>query len=373
MERPAHEVAHIINRVKDQLPAMMSNTWKLRTLYALSRCRTMSMGGHIDRCDNPKCKKLHISYNSCRNRHCPKCQGHLREQWIAKREAELINAPYFHVVFTLPGHLNALALQQPKLIYGLLFATAWGVIRDLGANPDMLGAGMGMIAILHTWGQNLSLHPHLHCIVPAGGLTAGGRWKTSRSKGRFLFPVKAMGKVFRARFVEGLRKKTTLPGELSDKLFDKPWVVYAKRPFFGPRQVIEYLGRYTHKIAISNQRITKETPDSVTFSVKDYRRGGKKASCTLSHQEFIRRFAQHILPKGFVRIRHFGFLSSTGKKKYPGIIREQTGPVELPEKRPLLQAGRCPHCQTGVLVIIATFTRDRALPQHFLDKILRQH
>jgi len=170
-----------------------------------------------------------------------------------------------------------------------------------------------------------------------------------------------------------LRKKTKLSGEFNDRLFDKPWVVYAKRPFFGPRQVIEYLGRYTHKIAISNQRITGVTPDSVTFSVKDYRRGGKKASCTLSHHEFIRRFAQHILPKGFVRIRHFGFLSSTGKKKYLEIIREQTGVVNLPVKRSLPQAGRCPHCKTGVLVIIATFTRDRAPPQYLLDQILREH
>lgn len=370
MGKPVHEVAHIINRVNARLPVIVPNTWKQRTLYALSRCRTAGMGGHIDRCDNPECNKLHISYNSCRNRHCPKCQGHLREQWIANREAELINTPYFHVVFTLPSDLNPQALAQPKLIYSLLFATAWGVIRDFGANPKMLGAKTGMIAILHTWGQNLSLHPHLHCIVPAGGLTVCGRWKATRSKGRFLFPVKAMGKVFRTRFVEGLRKETTLSVELSGKLFAKPWVIYAKRPFFGPRQVIEYLGRYTHKIAISNQRITDVTKGSVTFRVKDYRKGGKTTDCTLSHGEFIRRFAQHILPKRLVRIRHYGILSSTGKKKYLETIREQTGPVELPEKRPALQAGHCPSCKTGSLVTIATFTRGRAPPQYLLDQIL---
>lgn len=352
---PAHEVAHIIDRVKDQLPQIVNNSWKQRTLYALSRCRTAALGGHIDRCDNPTCNRLHISYNSCRNRHCPKCQGHLREQWIANREADLINTPYFHVVFTLPDHLNQLALQQPKLTYNLLFATAWAVIRDFGANPKMLGAKMGMIAILHTWGQNLSLHPHLHCIVPAGGLTPQGKWKTTKSKGRFLFPVKSMSKVFRARFIDGLRKQEVLPQSLADELFCKPWVVYAKRPFFGPRQVIEYLGRYTHKIAISNSRILDISKGQVTFRAKDYRHAGRPVIVYLDCGEFIRRFALHILPKGYTRIRHFGIFNGRVKAACKKVAQKQLGKVRIIHvPQPILHR-KCPVCKKGELQILMYF------------------
>ena len=355
MGTAGHEVAHIINIVRDQLPSIVANAWKRRTLYALLRCRTSALGGHIDRCDNPKCGKLHISYNSCRNRHCPKCQGHLRERWIAKRETDLVNTPYFHVVFTLPNHLNELAVEKPKQLYNLLFASAWSVIRDFGANPKMLGARMGMIAVLHTWGQNLSLHPHLHCIVPAGGVTPHGKWKTSRSKGRFLFPVRSMGSVFRARFVEGLRKQIDPLPLLTDKLFEKPWVVYAKRPFFGPRQVIEYLGRYTHKIAISNSRILAVAHDQITFRAKDYRKGGKPVALRLTASEFVRRFALHILPKGFTRIRHFGVLNGRIKKECKKAADRQLGMVSTSfQPKPVLHR-RCPVCNRGVLQIIWVF------------------
>lgn len=329
MSRPAYEVAHMINSVKSQLPEIVNNTWKQRTLYALCRCRTDALGGHIDRCDNPTCNKVHISYNSCRNRHCPKCQGHLREQWISKRETELINAPYFHVVFTLPDQLNPLALGKPKLIYGLLFKTAWSVINDFGTNPKMLGAQTGMISILHTWGQNLSLHPHLHCIVPAGGVAANGKWKSTKSKGRFLFPVKAMSKVFRARFIKALRQQVDLSQARSDRLFDKPWVVFAKRPFFGPKQVIEYLGRYTHKIAISNPRIVNLSEGRVSFRVKDYRHMAKQATITLTCREFIRRFSLHMLPKGFTRIRHYGILNGRMKAVYKNLADNQLGKIHI--------------------------------------------
>jgi hypothetical protein len=166
----ATEVGGLISQHIDDLHQIVPNTWKRRTMYAVARCRTAAMGGHIDQCNNPECRKVHISYNSCRNRHCPKCQGHLREQWIQAREADLLNTKYFHVVFTLPHHLNEQALEKPELIYQLLFKTAWGLIRDFGYNPKLLGAKMGMIAVLHTWGQNMSLHPHLHCIIPAGGV-----------------------------------------------------------------------------------------------------------------------------------------------------------------------------------------------------------
>jgi len=233
------------------------------------------MGGHIDQCNHAGCQQLHISYNSCRNRHCPRCQGHLRERWIQQREGDLLNTRYFHVVFTLPDHLNELVLQKPALLYGLLFKTAWGVMNDFAANPKFLGARTGMIAILHSWGQNLSLHPHLHCLVPAGGVTASGKWKATRSKGKFLFPVKPMSQVFRAQFTEALRKEVKLSKTLSEKLYAKPWVIYCKQPFYGPGQIIEYLGRYSHKIAISNQRIKGVSNGKACFTVKDYRKGGK--------------------------------------------------------------------------------------------------
>jgi hypothetical protein len=371
MSRPVHEVAHIINSVKADLPVIVNNGWKERTLYALSRCRTSAMGGHIDRCDYSECNKLHMSYNSCRNRHCPKCQGHQREEWVQKREEELLNVPYFHVVFTLPDHLNGLCLSKPETLYSMLFKTAWAVIDGFGQNHTFLGAQTGMIAVLHTWGSDMSLHPHLHCIVPAGGVTESGKWKHSKSNGKFLFPVKSMSKVFRAKFLDQLNKSEMLDAGLHEKLTSKPWVVYAKRPFAGPQQVIGYLGRYTHKIAISNHRITEVGSDSVSFTVKDYRNGGKKGTCTLLKTEFIRRFAMHILPRGFVRIRHYGMLSSTGKRKHLESIREQTGKVDLVIDRGPVLLGLCPYCKQGKLVTISVF-RDRGPPRHLLEQITKQ-
>lgn len=211
------------------------NTWQKRTLKALKACRTLELGGHIDRCD--ACGHLELSYNSCRNRHCPKCQGHEREKWIEARETELLPVKYFHVVFTLPDKLNGLCMSHPKELYDLLFTTAWDVINTFSRDPKLPGARTGMFAILHTWGQNLSLHPHLHCVVPAGGLTREGKWKHSRGEVKFLFPVKAMSKVFRARYVEGVRllareKKWTVDKRMMESFFDTPWVVFAKQPFF---------------------------------------------------------------------------------------------------------------------------------------------
>lgn len=369
--KPVHEVAEIFR--SKHLPSITSNTWKLRTLYAVSKCRTAAMGGHIDRCDHPSCNKLHLSYNSCRNRHCPKCQGHQREEWIQKREKELLNVPYFHVVFTLPDHLNGLCLHQPEVIYTMLFKTAWEVIIGFGTNHKFLGALTGMISILHTWGSNMSLHPHLHCIVPAGGVNGSGKWKTTKSKGKYLFPVKAMSKVFRAKFLDALNKADLLEAALHEKLTAKNWVVYAKRPFRGPQQATEYLGRYTHKIAISNHRITDVGSDTVSFRVKNYRKGGKNETCTLTKSEFIRRFAMHILPRGFVRIRHYGILSTSGKKKYQGIICRQIGAVKLTIKREAIKLGVCPACQKGKLITIATFKTGRSPPKHLLSQISNQN
>jgi len=364
---PLHELAEVLQRNNEQLGQYTTNSWQSRTLHAVRKCRTAELGGHIDQCDNPNCGHIHLSYNSCRNRHCPKCQGHKREEWILAREQELLKVPYFHVVFTLPCELNALCLQSPKLIYGLLFKTAWSVIKGFGANPKKLGAKMGMIAILHTWGQNLSLHPHLHCIVPGGGLAESGRWKYAQRKSKYLFCVKQMSKVFRAQFVADLRKNFTLPPTFYQVLFSKHWVVHCNQPFYGPSQVIEYLARYTHKIAISNHRIKNIENEKVTFSAKDYRKGGKKYDVTLSDQEFIRRFALHVLPKGFVKIRHYGFLSSKNKGTLLKELHKRIGKPTIREK-PVLLLNKCRKCKTGDLVTIYAFDQ-RGPPCEVLKRI----
>jgi hypothetical protein len=288
------------------------------------------------------------------------CQGHKREEWIQARESELLNVPYFHVVFTLPSELNTAALKHPKVVYDSLFKAAWATLEQFGENPKHLGARMGMIAILHTWGQNMSLHPHLHCIVPGGGVSASGKWKSAKNKGKYLFNVKSMSKVFRAKYVHQLRKKKVpVSQKVYDKLFSKNWVIYAKQQFHSPKYVLEYLGRYTHKIAISNYRIkqiNKETGE-VCFTAKDYRKGGKKSVIKLSSKEFVRRFAMHILPKGFTRIRHFGILSSSWKKvKLPALQKVLIpAPVKTVVKDKPLLKGRCPSCKKGKLKTVMTF------------------
>lgn len=375
--RPIYEVSDILQRNINRIEELTANSWQSRTLYALAACRTVKLGGHIDKCNNTECNHVHISYNSCRNRHCPKCQGDKQQEWMEAREKELINVAYFHVVFTVPAELNSICLYAPGNLYGLLFKTAWSVIKDFAANPKFLGAKTGMISILHTWGQNLSLHPHLHCIVPGGGIVPNKKWKYARGKEKYLFPVKAMSKVFRARFSEGLRKAFPLEDKLYRKLFSRNWVVYSKRPFYGPQQVIEYIGRYTHKIAISNHRIRDIEGGKVTFSAKDYRHGGKKHLVTLTDHEFIRRFSQHILPKGFSKIRYYGILSNTSKGKIIPLLQNQLGKIHLPEKPRCVCHRSCPICKTGELVLIMTFKggrdppsqeRIRALVQNIIHK-----
>jgi len=306
---------------------------------------------------------MSISYNSCRNRHCPpdlnRDQGEQKEAWIKAREAELLPVPYYHVVFTLPDTINPLCLYAPDKVYNLLFKTAWSVMQSFAADPKYLGARPGMIAILHTWGQNLSLHPHLHCIVPGGGVNKQGKWKHKRKKGKFLFPVKAMSPVFRARFVEGLRKEfPDQSKQFFNSLFNQKWVVYAKPAFGGPQSVVAYLGRYTHKIAISNHRIKSLDNEKVTFSYKDYRHGNIQCKMSLSDQEFIRRFSQHVLPKGFVRIRHFGFLSSGCKKEKLPLLQAALGvvilPVLVPEEPEPYRP--CPACGKKRMLTVGTFT-----------------
>jgi hypothetical protein len=304
------KVASILTLEQDHLEQLSFTSWHYRTLLAIKKCRTQALGGHIDACTC--CKKIHISYNSCRNRHCPNCQGHKQEQWIQSRVDELLNVPYFHVVFTLPSEFNRFCLLYGKQIYNALFASAWQTIKAFSGKE--LGVTPGMIAVLHTWGQNLSLHPHLHCIVPNGGVTKAGFWKPGKQGEDFLFSVEAMSSMFRAKFIAEIRKQQLpVPQTTYDKVFKKHWVIYAKKPFGKPAYVVEYLGRYTHKIAISNHRILaiNKTKKQVTFSAKDYKKNGRKTTITLSTKEFIKRFQLHILPKGFTKIRHYGFLSSS--------------------------------------------------------------
>lgn len=350
-ERSQYEVAQILEKLGNNLQNLRLNSWQLRTLSAIKRCRTAALGGHIDACSD--CGTISISYNSCRNRHCPKCQGKNRDHWIEARTTELLPVPYFHVVFTLPDSLNTLAIYNPKLVYDLLFESAWTTLKTFGKNK---GLQSGMIAVLHTWGQNLSLHPHLHCIVPGGGVDKNGVWKNIRSDGKFLFPVKALSKVFRAKFCEALKERHYEEYlKIQKQLWEKQWVVFAKKPFGNAHSVVEYLGRYTHKIAISNNRIKGIDAQNVTFAYKDYKQNGCKKQMTLSHSEFIRRFAMHILPKRFVKIRHYGFLSSTWKRKKLKILQEklQVKVLEKAEKKIFMP--KCPCCKTGSLHRIMAF------------------
>ena len=353
------EVADVLHALGSSIEQQGYNSHQLRILRAIKECRTAALGGHVDACTN--CGVVKISYNSCRNRHCPKCQGHQREAWIQKREAELLPVPYFHVVFTLPGELNQLAMHAPKIVYDALFASAWQTLQAFGVKQNLQ---LGMVSILHTWGQNLSLHPHLHCIVPGGGADATGQLKTIRPDGKYLFCVKAMSKMFRAKYVAFLRQKGVGDKALFDSLFAKNWVVYAKRPFRNTHSVIAYLGRYTHKVAISNARIQEVTKTEVRFSYKDYKDGGKTKTMTLANEEFIRRFAQHILPHRFVRIRHYGILSSTWKRRK---LKQLQAKLKMLVKQfvPQTKLRQCPHCKTETMLTLAIFDK-RGPPKKYL-------
>ena len=357
--KPAYEVADVLRAHWQEVETHPQiNKWQLRTLGAVKRCRSAELGWHLDACTN--CGTIRISYNSCRNRHCPKCQGSKREDWIQKRESELLPVPYFHVVFTLPDLLNPLAMYKPKQVYDTLFETAWATLKTFGKDPKHLGAATGMICILHTWGQTLTLHPHLHCIVPGGGLTKTGQWKTARAKGKYLFPVKAMSTVFRAKYADSLKEKIPdLDKTLVNELFKKKWVVYAKRPFGSPAGVLEYIGRYTHKVAISNHRIKSVENGKVTFTYRDYRDEAKKKQMIVEGMEFIRRFSMHILPKAFVRIRHYGILSSTSKKitvpKIKAQLPEAPNRKKKSREMKIFNPKMCPCCKTETMMTLGVF------------------
>lgn len=368
MKRPTLELAGIIKEHRIGFTRTHSPLKQhQRVLNAIEHCRTAYFGGHVDRCN--ACDHERISYNSCRNRHCPKCQGTNRERWILARQEDLLPCSYFHVVFTLPEELNWFCLRHPAEMYNCLFQASKETILAFGNDTKHLGAQTGMISVLHTWGQNLSLHPHVHLIVPGGGITKAGHWKHARSNGTFLFPVKAMSIVYRGKFMEKLKGILPLLGvalepELRRKLFSKNWVVYAKQPFGGPKQVIEYLGRYSHKIAISNHRLISNENGVVTFSYKDYAQGSVKKTMKLPAEEFLRRFCLHILPPGFMKIRHYGILASRVKPRLKiqqmrmgiQIIKKEKKDWKVITQTKLnFDVDSCPHCKTGKMIRINSF------------------
>jgi len=386
VERPKLEVADIVRHYGDRYRAEHETSLssaQRRVMRAIAACRTAALGGHLDACDS--CGQQQISYNSCRNRHCPKCQSLARAAWIEQRQAELLDCSYFHVVFTLPEEIAAIAYQNKAVVYNLLFAATADTLLTIAADPKHLGAEIGFFAVLHTWGQSLTHHPHLHCVVPGGGLSADGeRWVACRPG--FFLPVRVLSRFFRRRFLE-LLERAFERGELEffsalqalrvpeafrrylQPLRQKEWVVYAKAPFAGPQQVLEYVGRYTHRVAISNNRLLNIDDGKVTFRWKDYRDGDAQRTMTLTAEEFIRRFLLHVLPSGFHRIRYYGLLGNRHREEKLAQCRAlvstrsvalEKSPPETPadyRDRYAALTGRslheCPACHRGRMVTIS--------------------
>ena len=358
-----------------------------RVMAAIEACRTARLGGHADRCAD--CGFIRIAYNSCRNRHCPKCQGQARAEWLADRQAELLPVPYFHVVFTLPAPAAEIAFQNKAAVYAILFRTAAETLRMIAADPKHLGAEVGLVAVLHSWGQTLHHHPHLHCVVPGGGPALDGtRWIACRPG--FFLPVRVLSRLFRRLFLDALRTAFAAGelgffGDLADlaqpALFARrlrqlrriDWVVYAKPPFGGPAQVLAYLGRYTHRVAIANSRLLSVTDTAVAFRWKDYRHHGKAKVMTLAADEFIRRFLLHTLPDGFHRIRHYGFLANRNRAQKlalchrlldapsPGSAGKQGQDVV-----PTRSAEPCPSCG-GAMIMLSILPREAPSRSSFWD------
>jgi len=364
-----------LQKVFGQAASLPFNSYSKKVFSKLHDCHTAATGMHTYRCDAPDCKHLHQQYHSCGNRHCPNCGGLKKEQWIEDLTADLLPTAYYHVVFTLPHELHPVILGNRKELFKLLFDAASKTLLQFAGDEKYLGVRCSITAILHTWGQQLSFHPHLHCIVIGGGAGANGKWiEAKRKNHKFLFPVKAMQSVYKAIFLKGLRSliaknKLQLTGIDYQKIIKesgyKKWNVYAKRPFGNVASVVEYLGRYTHKIAITSHRITGIDDANVKFRYKDYADGSKQKEMALSVPEFLRRFELHILPKGFVKIRHYGLLQNHGKIKRLNAIREQLkiGPmpvkVQVPVSQRMLEKyGKditlCPKCNKGKLVWICT-------------------
>lgn len=347
-----------------------------KAMRAIEVCRTAALGGHIDCCD--QCGACRISYNSCRNRHCPKCQSLPRERWIESQKEDLLPVGYFHVVFTLPQALRPIALRNPQVVYNILFQAASRTLLELAKDPKYLGADIGVTALLHTWSQTLMDHPHLHCLVPSGGLSGDQTQWVSCGK-RFFLPEKVMASLFRGKFLDALKKayqteRLTFCGTIShlsypgafngwlSKLYRTDWIVHCERPFGGPQQVIDYLGRYTHRVAISNARLVSLEDGQVTFTYLDRKDDNKRKLMILPVEEFIRRFLLHILPPGFVKIRHYGLLSTKHRRTRLKRAQELLGkPIQTQTPTPLsyqelflrltgVDLTVCPHCQRGTMI-----------------------
>ena len=387
MVRPALEVADIF---RAHGPAWLStqaghlSLGQLKVMSAIEHCRTAALGGHVARCE--KCAHTHIAYNSCRNRHCPKCRGAAAKAWLAEREAELLPVPYYHVVFTLPAPIADIAYQNKAEIYAILFKAAAETLITIAGDPKHLGARIGLTAVLHSWGSALTHHPHLHCIVPGGGLSRDSqRWISCRPG--FFLPVRVLSRLFRRLFLEKLvaahsagslhffGNHAPLAGRHAFAAHLAPlrkieWVVYAKRPFAGPRAVLAYLSRYTHRVAIANSRLIALDDNGVTFTWKDYRAKGRERQklMTLASGEFIRRFLIHVLPSGFHRIRHYGIFANGGRAEALTRAREllrapamQIEPDDADAGEPPMLPYPCPCCG-GRMIIVETFERN-ATPQ----------
>jgi len=376
MSRPPLEVADLVRAAGDAFIERNRHwlRWKhIKVLLAIRRCRTAALGGHLDECT--RCgHRAPISYNSCRDRHCPKCQTAARDRWIAARRRELLPTRYLHVVFTLPHRLAPLVLQNKKVLYGLLFRTSAETLLEVARHPRHLGAEIGFFSVLHTWSQKLKIHPHVHCVVPAGGLSLDHtRWV--RSRDNYFLPKEVLQEIFRGKFVDALKQafqngQLRFEGDLKllaqpkifatwlRPLFRQDWVVYLKRPFGGPAYVLHYLGRYTHRVAISNHRLVSLTDGQVTFRWRDSAHHNEQKLLPLSLDEFLCRFLLHILPKGFVRIRNFGFLANRKRTMLLPLCFQLLGSAQQPQTeqhgsgtQDFPDSWRCPKCGAPMRVI----------------------
>lgn len=377
-QQPLSEIRQLLQqRIFGHPIVQQFNPYSKAIFHRLSVCHTAAIGVHHLRCDNSSCAGEQYQYHSCGNRHCPNCGGNKKEQWLQDRMGELLPTTYYHLVFTLPQELRPLVMGNRSQLFNLLFEASHHTINQLAADEKWLGAKPGIVSILHTNGQDLSFHPHVHCIVSGGGINAAGQWvKEKRVSGNYLFPKPLLATTYRDYFLSRLRRLAATQ-QLSiindpalaltiEKLAVMRWNVHANAPFGGPEQILEYLGRYTHKTAITAHRITSITESSITFKYKDYTDGDKQKPMTLDHEEFARRFEQHLLPKHFVKIRHGGYLAHNGKNKRIAAIHEQ---LQLPAPMPkviipfaliMLQRtgedySQCPHCKAGKMMRVASY------------------
>jgi len=396
MSDAAVEIADIVRQHGDEYLARFgkSTSWhQRRVLLDIARCRTAAMGGHVDACT--ECGHLRNAYNSCRNRHCPKCLGSARQRWARAREAELLDVPYFHVVFTLPRELAHLGLTHPRLVYDCLFRAAAKTLTTVAADPKHLGAKVGFLAVLHTWGQKLDHHPHLHCVVPGGGLAADDScWIPARDG--FFLPVRVLSRVFRGICLD-LLGRAVCDGRLTHRGGQRhlrhqltsaarhEWVVYSKRPFGGPRQVVRYLARYTHRAAISNHRLVALENGQVRFRYRDFADDNRTKTMSLTAMAFLRRFMVHVLPPGFTRIRYYGILANRNRQRNIALCRariaeaeplripEATTPPPEPKLEPAaepFQPERCPSCPTGTMRLVRSYARPFLAPEILAAPVL---